>query len=303
MESITYQYSQRLSCPLCGGFSRPFLDAIDLNHRISSQSFIYAKCQSCRCVHLLDPPADISSFYQSSYYHIPTFDRLNLLARRDRCKIDTLLKLSTKHNGRLLEIGPAYGLFLLQAMKAGFHVDAIEMDERCCDYLSDVLGLDPIKSDSPVDSLQQLSPYDVIVLSHVLEHIPNPKSLMSALAAKLKPGGIILISMPNPDSWQFSLLGKYWPHLDAPRHLTLMPIDSLANCLAQYGLRLLYYTTNDHDARVWNRFTWQRLLLNACRHKLALYILLAIGYFVSLLMIPFDCRPCKGSTYTAAFTL
>lgn len=290
---------QNKPCPLCGGKGQALFTATDENHRISQAPFVYLKCAVCQGVFLDNPPSDLERYYHSEYYAIPTLEQLQKVADKDRNKIDTVLRFA--HYGCLLEVGPAFGVFAWQARQAGFNVNLIEMDSRCCGYLQGRLGFSVKQSDNPPVAMQSLPLHEVIAIWHVLEHLPDPLAFLGSAAANLKPGGVLVISMPNPDAWQFRLMGRRWPHLDAPRHLTLIPESWLTRHAATLGLDKVFLSSDDSDARSWNRFGWQRLLMNRFRGKFMQQIMFVLGYAVSLVMAPFDRKNFSGSAYTIVF--
>lgn len=67
-----------------------------------------------------------------------------------------------------------------------------------------------------------------------------------------------MIAKPNPDSLQFRLLGARWAHVDAPRHLSLIPPHALRSQAQRLGLRLAHVTTSDPAGNEWNRFGWEQ---------------------------------------------
>tara|TARA_B110000263_G_C15278202_1_gene496923 strand:- start:134 stop:484 length:351 start_codon:yes stop_codon:yes gene_type:complete len=67
-------------------------------------------------------------------------------------------------SGNLLEIGPSFGTFVLQAKKVGFEVATIEMDKRCYEFLSRSVGINTINSNSPELAIKKLEKHDVIAL-------------------------------------------------------------------------------------------------------------------------------------------
>lgn len=284
------------ACPLCRAPSTFLFDAGDENRRVSQMRFGYWKCASCGSVYLPDPPADLARYYQSEYYDIPFLEQLKSVAAKDRNKIDMVLKFA--RGGRLLEIGPAFGVFAWQAKQAGFAVDVIEMDTRCCEFLRQEVGVNAIQSDVPHYAMQALTQHEVIAIWHVLEHLPEPLAFLRAAAANLAPGGILVVAMPNPDAFQFRLMGRHWPHLDAPRHLMLMPAAPFARMAREFGLEQVFLTSDDSDARSWNRFGWQRLLMNRFAGRFMQYAMFVFGYALSLLMAPFDRHAFNGSAYT-----
>ncbi len=286
-------------CPLCGGKTSPLFTATDENHRISQTPYDYLKCSVCHAVFLDKPPADLGRYYQSEYYVIPPLEQLQKVADKDRNKINTVLRFAT--GGCLLEVGPAFGVFAWQAKQAGFVVDVIEMDARCCEYLQGTLGVNVTQSDDPPAAMQAMPQYEVIAIWHVLEHLPDVLAFLRAAATNLKPGGVLVIAMPNPDAWQFKLMGRRWPHLDAPRHLTLIPEAWMTRQAAEFGLEKVYLTSDDSDARSWNRFGWQRLLMNRFASKFMQRAMFVMGYALSLVMMPFDRKAFNGSAYTIVF--
>lgn len=102
------------------------------------------------------------------------------------------------------------------------------MNKQCCDFIQNELGIRTIQVNNLVAAFEGLSGYDVITLWQVMEHLPDPWSTLKAAVEKLLPGGILVISAPNPASFQFRVLGRFWTHVDAPRHLTLIPSDNAA---------------------------------------------------------------------------
>jgi len=285
--------------PGCQGTETDRFCVTDLNRRIDKSEFHYLHCQSCGLIRLDNVPNNLSDYYTDDYYDLPTSAQLASIASANPFKIDTIKRFVKQ--GKLLEIGPAYGIFAFQAKKAGFQVNAIEMDARCCEYLNQVVGVNAICSDSPNDTISTLAEHDVIALWHVIEHVPNPWALISAAAKNLALNGILVVAAPNPDAWQFHVMGKEWPHLDAPRHLYLLPAKVLSEYAKSLGLEQVHYSTTDSDAKSWNRFGWQRLLINRVHGKWAEPLAFVVGGVLSFFMIPFERSGSKGSAYTLVF--
>lgn len=283
-------------CPICGANAERSLGLFDRNRRVSDEVFTYRDCGQCGTLFLPDAPADLSRYYQSEYYAIPSVTRLEAIASRNRSKIELINKFA--RGPRLLEVGPAFGVFAWQAKQDGYVVEAIERDERCSAFLNDALKIRTVNSTDPVASLHEMEPHDVIALWHVLEHLPDIPGFVRAAAANLAPGGILTVALPNVQATQHAIMGAHWPHLDAPRHLALLPAGTLIDFAAKLGLQLRYVTTDDADARHWNRFGWQWLLMNRFRAKFMKRTMLVLGYGLSIAMSIFDRRPMRGSAYT-----
>ncbi len=285
--------------PNCPGQETPLFSVPDYNRRKSDEHFPYLCCGICGLIRLSAVPARLEDYYKEDYYSLPSAARLRALARRDRCRIKTVQHYT--QGKRLLEIGPAFGTFAYQAKQAGFQVDTIEMDQRCCDYLERQIGVKAVRSSTPEIAIENTGKHDAIALWHVIEHLQDPWAMLDAAAANLDAGGVLFIATPNPEAWQFAIMGKYWPHLDAPRHLYLLPINLLTQKAAALGLERIYLTTTDSEAKRWNRFGWQRLLMNPLRNSCLRGAAFIGGFALSLVLSPFEYHGCRGSSYTVAY--
>jgi len=98
--------------------------------------------------------------------------------------------------------------------------------------------------------------FDVIVMWHVIEHLTNPWLILEEITRKLKPEGVLVIAAPNPEALPFKTFGKYWTHLDAPRHLELIPKQLLSDHAHRYGLEEIFSSTKDKASIVFSSFGW-----------------------------------------------
>jgi 2-polyprenyl-3-methyl-5-hydroxy-6-metoxy-1,4-benzoquinol methylase len=246
-------------------------------------------------------PEDLSAYYAGGYHVIPrSLDELRPTAEADRYKLDMVLRFTSK--GRLLEIGPGIGAFAYLAKEAGFEVHGVEIDDECCRFLNDVVGIQAIHVADPRLALRPPASYDVIALWHVIEHLPDPWGVIEAAAACLRPGGFVVIATPNPESLQFQLFARFWTHLDAPRHLELIPSAALIRRAKLAGLSVALLTSTDHGGLGWNRFGWQGSFRNLLRRLLPDWLTQLMGRTASRLARPVERRGMRGSTYTVVLT-
>jgi 2-polyprenyl-3-methyl-5-hydroxy-6-metoxy-1,4-benzoquinol methylase len=70
--------------------------------------------------------------------------------------------------------------------------------------------------------------FDLITMNHVFEHVDDPSATLIEASRILRLGGTLIIATPNADSLLRRLFGKYWFQLDAPRHLQVYTIASIA---------------------------------------------------------------------------
>ncbi len=289
-----------ISCPLCKKDSRLYFRVGDLNRKITQDAFNYYRCSICGLIFISPVPKDLENYYPADYYAIPrSIEELEKIAKGERYKIDLVKQFAS--GGRLLEIGPAYGSFLYLAKQAGFAVEAIEMDPNCCRFIHETIGVRAMQSGDPSEALKETENYDVIALWHVIEHLPNAWKILEAISKKVKSGGILILAAPNPDAFQFRVLGRYWPHVDAPRHLSLIPMSLLSRQMESLGLRQILSTTADKGALGWNGFGWMVFFGNFSRSPYATKILRMIGGIVGIILGPMDRKEGRGSAYTVIF--
>lgn len=205
-----------------------------------------------------DVPSDLDRHYAGGYQAIPeTEQELAALAKGDAYRLETVRRFMPE--GRFLEIGPWIGLVAYSAYREGYDVGVLEMNQQCCDLLSRVSGgkITATQTADPARTLSQHGEtYDVIGLWHAIEHLPRPWDVIDAATKALNPGGILLIAAPNPESAQLRTIGKHWLHLDAPRHLHLVPIGRFEEIGRRNGLKTVLRTTDDQLGRILDDDGW-----------------------------------------------
>lgn len=168
------------------------------------------------------PPArQLFKYYQSDQYISHTDKDRGLLATIyqmvKKYAIKRKLALIKKRNGgigKLLDIGAGTGDFLAAAKKVGWQVDGVEPNRRAND-LAKEKGL---VLQTELETFQDAH-FDVVTLWHVLEHIPNLEETVAQLSHLVRPGGTLIIAVPNFKSYDAKYYGQFWAAYDVPRHL------------------------------------------------------------------------------------
>jgi len=86
--------------------------------------------------------------------------------------------------------------------------------------------------------------YDLVTLWDVLEHLYQPLDSLRRVHSLLKPGGVLIVNVPNLDSVESKLLGRHWGHLDIPRHLWHFTPSTLRRMLQAAGFGEIRLTTS-----------------------------------------------------------
>jgi len=139
----------------------------------------------------------------------------------------------SKPDGRLLDIGFGDGKFLDLAKKAGWSVSGCDTDPVTIASAREK-GLDVRQGG--IEAFKDLSEsFDVITLSHVIEHVHSPKEVSQEIFRLLKPGGQVWMETPNIQSYGHEQFAKDWRGLEPPRHLVLFNWNSLEAMLKEVG--------------------------------------------------------------------
>lgn len=222
------------------------------------RSFLYFACPTCGCLQIDRIPRDLAEHYPAGYYSLATPEgvggvRTLLKRHRDRYHtrgsgllgrllhrvrpypvdggLHCLRRLRTRPKARILDVGCGGGHLLTQMSEAGFGnltgVDAfISASTKLRGGIRIVRG-----------TLHDLrGAYDLIMLHHTLEHVADPLATLSAVAARLAPGGWCVIRTPVVPCEAWEHYGVDWVQIDAPRHLFVHSRDSLKRLARQAGL-------------------------------------------------------------------
>ena len=135
---------------------------------------------------------------------------------------------------RLLEVGCGAGFFLKTAARAGWQVEGIELSDEASRFASERLEL-PIRRERAEDAPIAPGSFDAAAMFDVIEHLFDPRSVLTAIARALVPGGLMVISTPNYDSASRHLLGVDWAVLSPLEHVYYFTEVSLRRLLDATG--------------------------------------------------------------------
>lgn len=257
--------------------------------------FHYFRCASCGAHELANVPSDLGRYYPASYYEGIDAHMERQAASLAQGQLDIFA--SRVPGPRLIEIGPGAGGLLRQAARAGFtDRTALERDAGCCARLI-ADGVTAVQTDDAVSALGHVEAADGVLMFHVIEHVDNPMELFDAAAAKVKPGGVLVVATPNPASLSFRITKEYWLHVDAPRHLFLLPLELLSARAQRNGLVTEQVVTRDRMGRACDAAAWGTW----AREKVGPRWAPALTSAARRLVRRAERRGLRASTYTAIF--
>ncbi|MBI1802702.1 MAG: class I SAM-dependent methyltransferase [Chloroflexi bacterium] len=230
-------------CEICGSDERRLVaQRVDLLLGGDTTYSMY-ECQSCGVLYQnpRPSPATIPSLYPAEYQPFtPSLHAEDRLRRADRrFGLGKRARLVTQHvkgGGRLLDVGCATGDFLSEMHRLpGWTVIGIEPIHVAAKYARQQVGIDVIEA-WPTTAPVGDGAFDTVTLWDVLEHVHNPRGVISECARLMSNESVLVINHPNLDSVDRRLFGRFWAGYELPRHLFLFPARLLRELMAEYGL-------------------------------------------------------------------
>jgi len=194
--------SEAQKCELCGATERKmYLPGV---YAYRGKDYDLVQCKSCGLVfvHPFPDLETIKSFYDQRYFESDfacgMYDKSYL--ESDSTRVEEYREMlgfiqNYKQSGRLLEVGCAGGSFLYYAARAGFDVQGADISDWAVNIAKSQFGLDVLKG-RLLDLKLNPETYDVIFLSDLLEHEPEPNKFLAEVRRLMKPDGAAVIKVP-----------------------------------------------------------------------------------------------------------
>tara|TARA_B100002003_G_scaffold23744_1_gene19616 strand:- start:70 stop:1053 length:984 start_codon:yes stop_codon:yes gene_type:complete len=160
--------------------------------------------------------------------------------------------------GRILDIGCGRGLFLDVMRRGGWSVLGTELSKETASYAAAVYGLEVLTGDLNKHQLPGES-LDAININQVLEHLKNPAEVLTECRRLLRKGGLLVISVPDLRSLQFTVGKENWFLLDLPCHLFHFTEEGLKGLLKKNGFHIRRIKRFNRE---YSPFGWLQTLLN-----------------------------------------
>lgn len=252
-----------LPCPHPVNQTRRLFGARDY---ITGHEFAIAECTACGFVVTQPQPVgeEMSAYYPEGYYGASDARRfpglVEWLQQRLYAHRAAWVESAAPAKGRVLDIGCGRGLLLREFQRRGWEVQGTELFAGAARYARETLGL-RVDLGSVEGLGLPAGHFDAITLWHVMEHLPDPRVPLAEIHRLLKPGGALMIGVPNFGGWEARFARDKWFHLDVPRHLTHLTRPSLSRSLAEAGFKEQAWSG---FAPEYDVFSFTQSLLNRC---------------------------------------
>ncbi|MSR76722.1 MAG: class I SAM-dependent methyltransferase [Candidatus Omnitrophica bacterium] len=247
LENLEFQGGYNLEfilCPLCGGK--------DFKRLVVEQLIPIVRCRNCSLA-FANPRPDAQGLMRFYENYFPSesaplwqkqMSQIFLIEGLYRIMdFQASHGLILSNPPRILDVGCGMGFFLDLMRKKGWTTKGVEPSSEAVKHARQNLGLDVVQG--VIESLDPTAdaPYDVVTLWYVMEHVPNPEKILALAAQFLKPGGLLIIRVPNQnasiDQWLGVLgLGRFFL-INPPRHLFDYSPQTMSRFLIKYGFKVL----------------------------------------------------------------
>lgn len=235
---MTGESIENINCPFCESENAKLYD--------QEGRWKIVRCKSCGFIYTnpRPTPESLPGYYEESYFkdkrHYSKFynsdgTRKTVGERYDNRVAD--VENYASERGRLLEIGSARGAFLQVMKSRGWEVEGVEIS-RDAAILANESGIkthEGVFSDYAAEA-----PFDVICMYQTLEHVPDPKQVITKAFSGLNPGGLFIVEVPNINCTELKV-SKERRHLsyDLPRHLNHFSPAFLAKEMEKAGFEIV----------------------------------------------------------------
>ncbi len=201
-----------------------------------------------------------------------------ILQVRDYTRTKAALNQFYPQRGKVLEIGSGMGFLLDSFRNDGWDVFGLDPDRNVCRYASEKNGI-PNKVATLEEAALPDESFDVVLMMHVIEHVPDPSRLLGEIRRVLKPGGHLVLETPRYDTLMFKLLGRRERSLGCGGHIYFFTTDTLRRLYEQAGFKLitlenvgrsLTFDRLVYNVGVISRSEWLQSFLSRLSRRLAL---------------------------------
>jgi SAM-dependent methyltransferase len=262
MENKAVKFEKTV-CDFCGNAESEMDYITKDNTNFSPGLFNVVSCKECGLSYLDPRPLseNMGAYYEEEYYSEVDGGRFNSPAEKIirwfRGKRVALLARFSK-KGRVLDIGSDRGTFLSILRGKGWKVNGTQLSKQSADAAKKIYGID-LQVGDLLDIKYPSRHFDAVVLWHVLEHVFSPSRYIEEISRILKPGGTLLLEVPDAGSVQARFFRDRWLICEAPRHLYFFNMKQLSRVLNKYSLNIV---NSGHFSLEMGPFTMLQSMLN-----------------------------------------
>ncbi len=151
----------------------------------------------------------------------------------------TRLKSLYPHGGALVEVGAGLGFLTSAFQSDGFEVTGIEPWKEACLHAEKQLGVRRAIASTLEGAELPGESVDVLVMLHVIEHVPDPMATLQEIYRVLRPGGHVVLETPRVDGMVSKLFGKRERNIRCDGHIYFFGEEQFAQLCENAGFGVM----------------------------------------------------------------
>jgi SAM-dependent methyltransferase len=236
-------HRKNLPCNLCGSDDPKVLFEAGV-----AQASRIVKCEQCGLMYA-SPRSKLPDQDEIAAYD-PEFTKKTRENSRDRYEKEEFqvrdyedtrdyLRSAYPRRGRLLEIGCSMGFLLAKFRQDGWEVEGIEPNKGYCQFIEEYHGIKASPTILEEANWPDAS-VDVVVMLHVIEHVPDPHHTLEEIFRVLKPGGCLVVETPRYDSLMFKMLRHRERSVSCDGHIYFFTTETLREMCLRVGFQFQF---------------------------------------------------------------
>lgn len=287
--------TERICCPGCDADDWvSFAQYKDLDFGVPGE-WRLVRCKQCDLIYMNPRPATNAFYLIYPRNYVPYqmelrpdtrwLMRFAILTAYEGAKLKEIERLDLPPSARILDVGCGAGFFLTLLKGRGWVPVGVEPNRDLVNRAHKDLGLD-VRLGTLSTAVLEPSAFDVITLWHALEHDPAPADTLIQCYKLLKPGGRVVVQVPDNASWEARRLKNYFWSNDIPRHLIFFTEATLTSLARKQGFEVAdLRRTKNATSWLWSLLRWLKWDLYAQMERnigtiTALYLLIAPFYYL-----------------------
>lgn len=149
----------------------------------------------------------------------------------------TLARRYGKRGSRLLEVGSGMG-HLVGQLEDTFQTYGMDLNHWAVKQSKSVIKTSSLETASAQELPFADSSFNVVIIKHIVEHLPNPEKAIAEIGRVTEPGGTLILATPNLSSLLKPWKGDKWIGYQDPTHISLKPPEEWLSLIRNAGFSL-----------------------------------------------------------------
>lgn len=287
-------------CDLCGSTTVRELYTAKDRLRNTGDIFQIAECRGCGVLRTLPDmsAAELAGYYPDDYWGGPEpSEKWIVASQSDKT---TFLSGCGLSRGKILDVGCGSGFFLRALDPKQWDRFGVELSEAAAETAERALGRGRVFAGTLTRSTWPDASFDVVSFWSALEHTNEPRANLREARRIIKPGGTLIVQLPNAASYQARFFGGDWFAIDAPRHRYHFTLSTLDRLLSETGFQIY---EKSFFSKAHNSHALRQSLKTKLVNRESNFLKRALFYLSAGLIKPFDWAMTamdEGATLTVA---